>query len=104
LRNHGFLYGKGGWRLAPAYDLNPTPMDIKPRVLSLAINEADATGALDLAFEVAQHFGIWRAATTWATAISRREIVSSVGKKPTVVSTISSIKACQAVRTSSFGS
>ena len=23
LRNHGFLRGRKGWRLAPAYDLNP---------------------------------------------------------------------------------
>ena len=30
LRNHGFLYdGPDGWRLAPAYDLNPVPVDIK---------------------------------------------------------------------------
>ena len=35
LRNHGFLYeGPQGWRLAPAYDLNPVPADIKPRNLS----------------------------------------------------------------------
>ena len=34
LRNHGFLYGgPDGWRLAPAYDLNPVPVDIKPRVI-----------------------------------------------------------------------
>jgi len=59
LRNHGFLYDPaGGWRLAPAYDLNPTPIDIKPRVLSLAIDEADATGSLDLAFSVARQFGL----------------------------------------------
>lgn len=25
LRNHGFLRGWGGWRLAPAFDLNPSP-------------------------------------------------------------------------------
>jgi serine/threonine-protein kinase HipA len=26
LRNHGFLYeGQAGWRLSPAYDLNPVP-------------------------------------------------------------------------------
>jgi serine/threonine-protein kinase HipA len=25
LRNHGFLLGPGGWRLAPAFDLNPSP-------------------------------------------------------------------------------
>ncbi len=25
LRNHGFLRGSGGWRLAPAFDVNPNP-------------------------------------------------------------------------------
>ncbi|MGK2850012.1 MAG: type II toxin-antitoxin system HipA family toxin [Candidatus Limnocylindrales bacterium] len=25
LRNHGFLWGAGGWRLSPAFDLTPTP-------------------------------------------------------------------------------
>src|ERR1019366_3413417 len=35
LRNHGFLYaGPAGWRLFPAYDLNPVPTDIKPRILT----------------------------------------------------------------------
>src|SRR5438552_6399933 len=35
LRNLGFLYaGSEGWRLAPAYDLNPVPVETKPRVLS----------------------------------------------------------------------
>ena len=57
LRNHGFLYeGTAGWRLAPAYDINPVPTDIKPRILSTAINEDDATASLDLAFEVAGYF------------------------------------------------
>jgi len=42
MRNHGFLYeGQKGWRLSPAYDLNPMPVDIRPRVLSTAINEVD---------------------------------------------------------------
>jgi serine/threonine-protein kinase HipA len=59
LRNHGFLYQTGrGWRLAPAYDLNPTPTDIKERALSLAIDEADNTASLDIAFGVAKHFGV----------------------------------------------
>lgn len=32
LQNHGFLWqGKAGWMLAPAYDLNPVPMDLKAR-------------------------------------------------------------------------
>ena len=60
LRNHGFLLhgGKGGWRLAPAYDLNPTPVDVRPRVLSTAIEIDDATASLDLALETAQYYGI----------------------------------------------
>jgi serine/threonine-protein kinase HipA len=59
LRNHGFLYDRaGGWRLSPAYDVNPVPVDIKPRVLTTAIDEADGTASLDLAFDVASHFGL----------------------------------------------
>src|ERR1700723_1468578 len=59
LRNHGFLYaGSDGWRLSPAYDLNPVPIDIKPRVLTTAIDEADGAASLDLAYQVAEHFGL----------------------------------------------
>ena len=59
LRNHGFLYEPaGGWRLAPAYDLNPVPVDIKPRILTTTIDEADGTASLDLAYQVAEHFGL----------------------------------------------
>lgn len=58
LRNHGFLYEGQGWVLSPAYDLNPTPTDIKRRVLSLAIDAADATASLDLAYQVASLFGL----------------------------------------------
>ena len=57
LRNHGFVYeGTRGWRLSPAYDLNPVPVDIKPRLLTTAINEEDTTASLDLAFQVAPYF------------------------------------------------
>jgi serine/threonine-protein kinase HipA len=57
LRNHGFLYeGPDGWRLSPAYDLNPQPTDIKPRILTTAINEDDNTASLTLAMEVAGYF------------------------------------------------
>ncbi|OOG21460.1 phosphatidylinositol kinase [Thioalkalivibrio denitrificans] len=59
LRNHGFLYdGPEGWRLAPAYDVNPVPTDIKPRVLTTAIGLDDGTASLDLALEVAEHFDL----------------------------------------------
>jgi serine/threonine-protein kinase HipA len=57
LRNHGFLWtGSGGWRLSPAYDLNPVPTDIKPRILSTAIDLEDGTASLKLALQVASYF------------------------------------------------
>lgn len=61
LRNHGFLYaGGGGWRLSPAYDLNPVPVEVKPRFLSTAIGEDphDTTASLPLAFEGARYFDL----------------------------------------------
>lgn len=59
LRNHGFLYDPaGGWRLSPVYDVNPVPIDIKPRILTTAIDEVDGTASLELAFEVAPNFGL----------------------------------------------
>ena len=60
LRNHAFVYvGQHGWRLAPAYDINPVPTDITPRMLSTSIAEdPDLTASLELALEVADHFGL----------------------------------------------
>lgn len=59
LRNHAFLYcGLSGWRLSPAYDLNPTPTDIKPRILSTAIDLIDPSASLDIAMNVAHHFDL----------------------------------------------
>ena len=57
LRNHGFLWaGPAGWRLSPAYDLNPVPTDIKPRVLTTAIDLDDGAASLHLALHVAGYF------------------------------------------------
>jgi serine/threonine-protein kinase HipA len=57
LRNHGFLWvGAAGWRLSPAYDLNPVPIDIRPRILSTAIDLDDSTASLRLALQVAGYF------------------------------------------------
>jgi serine/threonine-protein kinase HipA len=44
------------WRLSPAYDLNPVPTDIKPRVLTTAIDLDDGTASLQLALRVASYF------------------------------------------------
>lgn len=60
LRNHGFLYdGPAGWRLSPAYDLNPVPVDLKQRMLSTALGlDEDLTASLDIALESATYFGL----------------------------------------------
>jgi serine/threonine-protein kinase HipA len=57
MRNHGFVYtGTAGWALSPAFDLNPVPLDVKPRVLCTAIDEADQSASLNLALSVAGYF------------------------------------------------
>ena len=59
LRNHAFLFaGTHGWRLSPAYDLNPVPVEFKPRILTTMIDELDGTASLELAFSVAAYFTI----------------------------------------------
>jgi serine/threonine-protein kinase HipA len=58
LRNHGFLRDVRGWRLSPAYDLNPVPIDVKPRVHCLAFSELDDEASVDIALSVAQAFGL----------------------------------------------
>jgi len=73
LRNHGFLHaGHDGWVLSPAYDLNPTPTDIKPRILSTAIDSGDPAASLALAFSVAQYFEL--------TAAAAHDIAAAVGR------------------------
>lgn len=59
LRNHGFLWtSTAGWILSPAFDLNPVPIEIKPRILSTAIDLDDPTASIDTAFQVAGHFSL----------------------------------------------
>lgn len=59
LRNHAFIYNSSsGWRLSPAYDLNPVPIDIKPRILSTAIDLVDPSASVDLAMDVANYFDL----------------------------------------------
>jgi serine/threonine-protein kinase HipA len=73
LRNHGFLWaGPAGWRLSPAYDLNPVPTDIKPRVLTTAIDLEDGTASLKLALDVVEYFELGTKAA--------RQIAAQVGK------------------------
>lgn len=56
LRNHGFILMPGkGWRLSPAYDMNPVPGSFG---LKLNVSEADNLLDLDLARSVAQYFRV----------------------------------------------
>jgi serine/threonine-protein kinase HipA len=48
LRNHGFLRDPEGWRLAPAYDLNPVP-DLGEHELAIGIDSH--VPSVDLALE-----------------------------------------------------
>ncbi len=76
LRNHGFLLGKTGWRLAPAFDVNPNldkadhvlnldDSDNRPRLAALASTAAfyglGAGQAKDMVEQVAHAVDGWRA-------------------------------------------
>ena len=59
LRNHGFLWtGRNGWTLSPAFDLNPTPTDVRQRILTTNISLEEGTCDLNLVISVAQYFGL----------------------------------------------
>jgi serine/threonine-protein kinase HipA len=59
LRNHGFLrQGKAGWTLAPAYDLNPVPTDLKARVLTTNIDLDEGTCSVELLEASSEYFGL----------------------------------------------
>lgn len=65
LRNHGFLLSPGkGWKLSPAFDLNPIP---DGHGLSLNIDEKDNSLSFDLCMEVHPFF-------RWKEAEARRAI------------------------------
>jgi serine/threonine-protein kinase HipA len=70
LRNHGFLLvPQRGWRLAPAFDLNPVPFGDS---LTLNVSEHDNAKDLQLALEVAARFRL-RAAEARAIVAKVRE-------------------------------
>jgi serine/threonine-protein kinase HipA len=57
LRNHAFIYERGkGWRLSPAYDINPTPIEIAPRILKTSIDFYDHSASLETAMHVFEYF------------------------------------------------
>lgn len=65
LRNHGFLRVSQGWRLAPAYDLNPTTQPFTQRVHQLAFNQS-VKPSLDTCRELAEYFALNQSVTDLA--------------------------------------
>lgn len=61
LRNHGFLRGRAGWELAPAFDVNPTP---DPRVeRATAVGGATSpAGEAAVLLDLSDTFGLTRTA------------------------------------------
>ncbi len=55
LRNHGFLLDDNGWRLSPAYDLNPS---IDKDHLALNIDTENNSLDMELARSVGEFFGL----------------------------------------------
>lgn len=55
LRNHGFILAADGWRLAPAYDVNP---NIDKAQHHLAIDASDPTPDIGLALSTVEFYGL----------------------------------------------
>jgi serine/threonine-protein kinase HipA len=58
LRNHGFVLGQTGWRLAPAFDVNPN-IDKAEHVLN--IDDADNRPSLETVLATAAFYGLTKA-------------------------------------------
>lgn len=82
LRNHGFLRGWAGWRLAPAFDLNPTPRMAEH---TLALDDILHIPDIELVRETAPFYRLSRVrageiiAETRDTVAGWRDVARSLG-------------------------
>lgn len=60
LRNHGFIREATGWRLAPAYDMNPNPHKAEHTLL---LDDSVATPDVEVAVATADYYRLDRQAT-----------------------------------------
>jgi serine/threonine-protein kinase HipA len=95
LRNHGFLLTKKGWKLSPAYDVNPI---IGKHGLHLNISDTDNALDYQLAFEVKDFF---RVSQKNATHIYE-EVLNAVKPWQHVAKRISISRAEQIMQQSAF--
>lgn len=71
LRNHGFLRARGGWRLAPAFDLNPAPDKAEH---TLGLNEGLHEPDLGVLTDTADLYRLSAARTTEIVGDVRRAV------------------------------
>jgi serine/threonine-protein kinase HipA len=97
LRNHGFLWlGRTGWSLSPAYDLNPTPTDLKARILTTNIDLDEGTCSLDLVESASGYFGLGliqaRAVIKEVAAVTAtwRAVAKEAGARPAEINRMAS--------------
>lgn len=95
LRNHGFLLTKKGWKLSPAYDLNPI---IGKHGLHLNISDTDNALDYQLAFEVKDFF---RLSQEGATQIYD-EVLNAVKQWQAVAKRLGISRAEQIMQESAF--
>ena len=69
LRNHGFLRHDKGWVLSPVYDLEAAPAGYQAATHHTYINLYDGSPVMELAFEVAEEFGL---NTVQATTLAKK--------------------------------
>ncbi len=95
LKNHGFIYSKGGWLLSPAYDINPiTPSG----GLHLNINEDDNRLNYELAMEVIDYFQL-----TQNDALQiKHEVLRSVDQWESVATKVGLARAEQQLMAAAF--
>lgn len=87
LRNHGFLRrNPGGWELSPLFDVNPTPPDVSPRVLTTPLTPDGADASREPLLEYAALFylrpaeakALWqqiqKAVSAWSTIAAELKI------------------------------
>jgi len=58
LRNHGMILDATGWRIAPAYDLNPEAEKVQPRVLAISLDGVDDRSVVSPLFDHCEDFGL----------------------------------------------
>jgi serine/threonine-protein kinase HipA len=75
--NHGFLLCKDGWKLSPAYDINPIE---KGTGLSLNISDADNSLDFDLCMSVIEYFR-WKEKEALGFISGTKDIVSQWRKR-----------------------